>query len=252
MSGRKPTPHSSRKKSTIKQKIDFSIDEHDNTVLPNKNSLSSSVPNTCDVSTQTRIVSVEDPATKHKNKKLKTTPTNSEKSKNKNQHFIRIFGGQSCKGVAAELQLFLRKSYTNYNVIGITKPFANSEEILKGCNEKSINNDDKILINIGENDINPYKVIMELHSIIKQFPKNDIFILQATYNPHFNIDLLNYQFKLISQNFKNCHFIELQDRNRYNNISKIVYRIVKKYIPYTPSNNVVQRKLLKSSHAVMS
>lgn len=128
---------------------------------------------------------------------------------------IWFYGDQKFIGVASRLQEIRQKnSIYNYNISSITKPFAHTEEILKGSCDNVLGVNDKIVISVGENDTNPWNVISELHYVLKKNCNNLVFVIEALNNPHLNTVKLNQHIKLICNQFKNCKFIEINQYRR--------------------------------------
>ncbi|XP_072929439.1 uncharacterized protein [Epargyreus clarus] len=93
---------------------------------------------------------------------------------------IWIYGTQQCSGLALALQKSREKSkYQKYTITSLTKPFADTEEVLRGCQALSnITESNKVIICVGENDTNPLKIITELSATCKKLKNHQVIILQ--------------------------------------------------------------------------
>lgn len=123
---------------------------------------------------------------------------------------IMIYGTQQCSGLASKL-IGSREGTKpeKYLVSSITKHYAKSNEVLKGCDSLIMSEKDKIILCVGENDTNPTDSLAELCYVLKKLQNNTVFLLKVVNNRYLNECMLNKQFKLICNIFPNCHFVNL-------------------------------------------
>lgn len=141
---------------------------------------------------------------------------------------ILVLGDQQVRGFAQEIAKQRNNNKWNnvYSVLGISKPFATSTQVL--CNfdklSEGLKSDDIIVLGIGSNDQNPYLLLTELCSSLHKVKNNKVFILNVLNNRYLNTNLLNMHIKLIVKNYPNCQFINTSDvmvtANNYNFVSK--------------------------------
>lgn len=123
---------------------------------------------------------------------------------------VQILGGQQCSDLASAL--IHSRNNTNYQKLRITstiKPHATTEEILSSHYELCDNQNNFLILCVGESDKNPNNIIIQLASILKCIKKTNVIVLSIFNNSYLNETLLNHLLKNISQNFKNCTFLEL-------------------------------------------
>lgn len=128
-----------------------------------------------------------------------------------NTNNIYIYGTQQTSGLALALLKSREKSkYEKYTVSSFTKPFADSEEVLRGCHThiQSPQESCKVIICIGENDSNPIKVTTELGALLKKLKNCSVLVLNILQNRYLNEKLLNTNLRLICKAYKNCYFVE--------------------------------------------
>lgn len=143
---------------------------------------------------------------------------------------LLIFGTQQCVGLAAKLlKTRLYTNYEKYRITAVTKPFASSEEVFKCCENLNLNKDDKLVIGVGENDTNPFKLLIELSATLKRLYEVTVIVLRINYNKSLNVSMLNNNVKLVCNNFPNCYFIDYfgssYNKNKYIICQKINYII---------------------------
>lgn len=119
-----------------------------------------------------------------------------------------IFGGQQCVGLASKLILSRENTcYENYELFSITKPFANTKEILKPCYEIIAKKSDLFILCVGEHDKNPIEVMMETAAIIKYLENYKIIIVSVMNNKYLNKEKLNNNIQTLCRNSYNCTYI---------------------------------------------
>lgn len=133
--------------------------------------------------------------------------TTSERRKN-----IIIMGGRQCKGLSYTLaKSRINTPYEKYHITSMVKPDAPTGEILKSCDIFKITSEDILILSVGEHDENPMKVMTELSAALKTLSQCSVFLLSVNNNKYLNEFKLNEMLYLISKNFLNCHFIDLNE-----------------------------------------
>lgn len=123
---------------------------------------------------------------------------------------IIICGGQQLSGLASELiHSRMGSKYENYKVSALIKPNAETPEILKCCQNVHQSKDDYLILSVGENDVNPNKLLYELITIIKSLKNINIIIVNVCRNKSLNELMLNNLLKNICHNFENCRFLDI-------------------------------------------
>lgn len=127
---------------------------------------------------------------------------------------ITIIGSQQCVGLSSRLIHSRQNSrYNKYQVSSIIKPNAASEEILKTCYQLECNENNYVILCVGENDSNPTQLIFELAAAIKRMRSLNILLINIENNIYLNTIKLNNELKILCQNMDNCNFIEISNRN---------------------------------------
>lgn len=123
---------------------------------------------------------------------------------------ILILGSQGCAGLATRLiKLRANTQYEKYKISSWIKPNATTEDILKTKDHLLLGYNDKLVLYIGENDINPTKILIELCVFLKSNPKPQVCILSVLDNRYLNVNKLNSHIKNICSNFQNCKFVNV-------------------------------------------
>lgn len=200
--------------SAIKRKINFGDKENCDTT-PTRNLSLDDILTTLTSKTQVTIREISSAEITEKSNiaDTKITGAHTHRSKEKN---IYIFGGQTCSGLG--LALYNSRSntkYEKYTVSCFTKPEASTKEILRSCTSLILKNDDKLVLSVGENDINPISLTSELYNVLELFKNNNIIVLSVTRNSHLNTEMLNNQLKLLCSQYKNCNFIDINNNKNY-------------------------------------
>lgn len=135
---------------------------------------------------------------------LKNSSTNPKQKK------IVIVGGRQCIGLAAGLQHSRLKNKFNdqYAITSFIKPDAPTEEILKVCKIYEFNDDDKVILCVGQHDTNPTKMLIELSSTLKSLDRYSTLVLEPSDSDFFREEKLKYELNLICEKFPNCKFIQ--------------------------------------------
>ncbi|KAG6439071.1 hypothetical protein O3G_MSEX000460 [Manduca sexta] len=173
---------------------------------------------------------------------------------------IFIVGGTQCQGLATELIRTRHNSmYDKYKIQGLTFPGANTEVLSETCEILKLTKNDKLVLCVGEEDSDPYKIVHELYNILKR-TKANVVLLPVTNNRHLNVNNINRSIHCVSNKFNNCKFLQCHNyhyRYQYSYIkyisSKINYIIDiidynTKFIPSKNKTNNSGTKKLKASN----
>lgn len=125
---------------------------------------------------------------------------------------MHILGGSQSRGLAAALLNSRRNtSYEKYQVTSSIKPGARCEDILKSLETLDTYSRNVFIINIGENDSNPIKLLAELSAFMKMHAESFIIVTGIKNSLHLNEKKLNNKVKILCKNFDNCVFLDLKD-----------------------------------------
>lgn len=131
----------------------------------------------------------------------------------KDSNKIYIYGSQQCIGLAVSLIKSRENSvYNKYSISSLTKPCADTQEVLKECYNTQQVESSKVIICVGENDSNPIKIIAELSAVLQKLQKCDVLVLNVLRSNYLNEKLLNLKLQLLCKTFKNCHFVKNSPR----------------------------------------
>ncbi|CAD0205884.1 unnamed protein product [Chrysodeixis includens] len=138
---------------------------------------------------------------------------------------VFIFGGQSCSGLTKHLITSRHDNpYTKYQFISIIKSHASTEEILNSAKLFEITENDRIVLFIGQNDSNPFKVKAELCYFLKCI-LCPVFVLRVFRNKHINEFKLNNMLRMICKQFSGCTYVNVDYKNSYNIFRDLCYNI---------------------------
>lgn len=133
---------------------------------------------------------------------------------------IRIIGGQQLTGLASQLIYSRRNTkYQEFNILSSTKPHAPTELILEPRGEIEDSPRNYIILCVGENDCNPYNILIHLSIMLQSLPKTNFIVLNVLRNNFLNEKLLNNSIHNICHNFSNCKFLNISLFFKYNKIS---------------------------------
>lgn len=132
------------------------------------------------------------------------------------QKGMYVLGGSQSRGLAKAL-LKSRQStpYEKYKVTATVKPDAPCEVILDSSETLKASSDDIIIINVGENDCNPIKLLAQLSIFIKMNSEAFVIVTEIKKSIHLNEYKLNNALELLCKNFDNCVFLRLKNLNYY-------------------------------------
>lgn len=137
----------------------------------------------------------------------------SEKSSmKKRKSRLLILGSQQLIGLSYKLAKIREwnKCYEDYSIFSFLKPYAKVDEILKTCDNLGFNENDQIVLCVGENDTNPTIFLHELSGAIKLLNKCNIIIINVNYNKALNVNTLNSYLKNLCTQLPNCEFISIE------------------------------------------
>lgn len=151
---------------------------------------------------------------------------NNDRKGTDNLNKIHIFGGEQCRGLSSQLiNSRLGKKHRKYSIIGLIKPGARAKDILKPIQEhhSQIQEDDRVILSIGEHDVNPTHVMAEISAALKLLEDRQVFVTSIISSKYLNEKILNNMLKLVCKEFKNCQFIDLSIGNGYDRDNIITY-----------------------------
>lgn len=151
---------------------------------------------------------------------------NTHKKNVNNLNKIHIFGGEQCRGLSSELiNSRLKGKYLKYSISGFIKPGARTKDILKGIQDSysQIKENDRVILSIGEHDVNPTHVMTETSAVLKLLENRHVFVTSIISSKYLNEKMLNNLLKIICLEFKNCQFIDLSIGKGYNRDKVITY-----------------------------
>lgn len=127
---------------------------------------------------------------------------------------IFILGDQQASGLAVKLKETRKERHNlwndGYKITSITKPCATCEHVLMHCNslQNKLNTNDRVIILIGANDKNPYKILGELSSALNKLRNTKVLVIPTLLNPYLNEKLLNNSIAGLVRFYDNCTFIQ--------------------------------------------
>lgn len=132
----------------------------------------------------------------------------------KNYRTIYIYGGTQCVGLAGKIMNSrINTQYNKYSVTSFIKPYANTQEIIQTSKLNTYTKNDKIILSLGENDTNPFEVMIGLINLAQSVNNCTIIVMSVQNNPYLNTDKLNHTLKHISTNLPNCKFLDFMSEN---------------------------------------
>lgn len=222
-----------KQKSLTKKQIDFlDLDIHSSPFI--NNPIKKVYKNTEELITSDNNVSDS-----CKTSRIDSTNTNIH-SKEKE---ITILSTQQGTGLASALTYSRwNNKYEKYKISGLTKPYASTKEVLKECHNLKLTSADKIVLIIGENDINPCSILIELTIALKTLQNCSVILLNIFENKHLNVKLLNKKIHLLCNNFRNCHYLEVKLKSNAYICNKLNLTIDSldyndKYLPFLKHSN---------------
>lgn len=204
--------------SAIKRKINFA-DQGNENYTPTRNSSLDEILSTLTTKNQPSLSDTENITKKNNIAHTNVAGDTSNTAISKNEKKIMIFGSQTCSGLGPALHNARKNTnYQKYTISCLSKPDASTKDILNGCRNILMNDDDKLILSVGENDNNPYIVTSELYNILEKFKNNNIIVLSVTCNNFLNEKKLNHQLKLLCKQYKNCNFVYVNGKYKYNHM----------------------------------
>lgn len=151
-----------------------------------------------------------------------------------NHKFIRLISGNDCKNSTNQLtkkrvliladqqgkdirNIIQKLVGDEYTVVCHWKTNARIKDIVKSCiNEiKSFTNNDIVILIGGTNDRNPFDIKFSLASWLASVNNTNIIVSEIPFNRHLNESVLNYNVKLICNQFDNATFIDMGYSQRF-------------------------------------
>lgn len=153
-----------------------------------------------------------------------SNPDNYTPSKHGDKKRAFIFGGQQCSGLTTHLiNSRLHSPYHDYQFISFIKPHATTEEILISARLFDISEQDRVIIFIGQNDSNPFKIHSELCTFIKSI-KSHIIVFKVRKNQFLNEQKINSMLNMICKQYVNCTYVDID----YNSLSNFHHNLCNK------------------------
>lgn len=160
---------------------------------------------------------------------------------------IYILGDQQATGIATAL-IKLRSNYKNpcnYDISGFAYPNAPSDIILRKSLDE-LNKNDWIIVSLGSNDTNPYKIFAELYAFLKLHTDKNVLITKISSSRFLNECKINNLLNSLSACYENCSFISVPSRNIVNTKQNILYAINKEIDTKDYDKYFLRGKLSKS------
>lgn len=175
--------------------------------------------------TITHYVAPAAPTSENKNKTrtASTVPKKSDAPKK----YIHIIGGNQCTGLASKLtETRQNTTYDKYSISANTHPEAPTDILLQSLNKININEQDKIVMCVGEEDTDPFKLVFNLQSALLNCKASAVIILSVRENKYLNEHNLNHMLKSACKHIKNCHFLQINNAH-YGRKQYDVYKLCK-------------------------
>lgn len=151
-------------------------------------------------------------------------PTNLNNTKDQPKNII-IIGSTQCRGLASQLIISRKNSkYDKYKIQGLTYSEAPTEVLTSSCDALQLNQEDKLVLCVGEEDSDPQRLSHELYYILKR-TKASVLLLSVCKNRYLNEKCLNNLLQCVSNKFKHCHFIKPGLYNKHSYIRNICSKI---------------------------
>lgn len=133
----------------------------------------------------------------------------SECQKKERKRTIRIFGTQQLVGFASALHHSRENNkYEKYALIAELKSGARTIDVLSNLQKLHLDEEDKIILCLGENDENCETVQSQLRLLLNKLSDFPVFVISINRNVHVNVKTLNYCIKRECKRFKNCYFVD--------------------------------------------
>lgn len=146
---------------------------------------------------------------------------------------IFILGDEQLRGLSAKLSASRFGKWNDvYKTSGVIKPHAPSSHLLSNLGPLSdaIHKEDILVVSTGSYDDNPHTLYSNLCNLLYQFRHcKKVFLLSVPLNKFLNLRTLNSDLQLLSTNYSNCNFIDLDKLKKNYSIriplSLIAYKI---------------------------
>lgn len=126
-----------------------------------------------------------------------------------------ILGDEQARGLASQInEDRKKKNDTTYDIFGMVQSGAKCSEILKSCEtlNYSLKSDDIVILAVGANDDNPYKMLIDLGNILYILRNQNVFVINVQYNRYLNERLLNKKIQMLLVNYNKSHFVKITGR----------------------------------------
>ncbi|CAH2227139.1 jg3223 [Pararge aegeria aegeria] len=158
----------------------------------------------------------------HKMKKVNRSSTNMDMLQVKNiellggkndqmridtQPRIIILGDQQAMGLSSLLVNKWKGRWNNsYSITGFIKPYAKSKDVLSYCQTlaHSLGQKDRIILNLGANDSNPFEVLKVLLLALDKLKGTKVFVTQVNSNATISENVLNMHISSVLKLSDNC------------------------------------------------
>lgn len=139
---------------------------------------------------------------------------------------ILIIGGHQVINLASKLICSRENTmYQKYKIHSFKKPNALASDILSCSSMLSDSKENYLIISVGENDTNPFKLMTSFTSTLKSFRVTRIIILNVVQNKYLNENKLNQMLSYVCNNFDNCTFLNMSNFDMRNSVDNICKRL---------------------------
>lgn len=125
---------------------------------------------------------------------------------------IHILGDEQVRGLSSLLKKTRTGEWNDiYDVASMIKSYAPCTEILSGLETltQNLTKDDIFILSIGSHDKNPYLCFAELCKALYILRDYKVFLLSVQNNNYLNVNTLNGELQLLTKNYTNCKFINV-------------------------------------------
>lgn len=84
------------------------------------------------------------------------------------------------------------------------------KDIIRDIHITKIQPSDKLLLSIGENDLNPKQTVLQLRKCLQSLGNKTVIVLQVVKNYNVDSDYLNTNIERLCNQFINCRFISVK------------------------------------------
>lgn len=200
---------SARRQKIKQKKIDFTLDTEEFHM--------SQIPSEIDDNHSETIVDQTNPETNSLLGNFSRKPLCQETSPKEKPRKIIFFGSQQCRGLAKATSIRVNRAhnllYEKYRVSSFLKPNAQSEDVVSTMRSHNFEEQDTVILCLGENDSNPTKVKSALNYAQKLCKNCHLLVLSVNNSTHLNKSVLNNTLKAFCNSSKKSKFIETLSNN---------------------------------------